>query len=62
MEKAYLVTISPMTRVIAQSEDEAIQKAIQKMKSDPSVYISTENVEEIKEDTEMPYVESQPTS
>jgi hypothetical protein len=53
--KAYLVTFSPMTRVVASSEEEAIRKAVRKIVSQAGSYIGNENLEDIKEDTEIPY-------
>ena len=51
--KAYLVTISPMVRVVvddAAREEEIIAKAIEKMRQTPNEYLDY-----VKEDTECPY-------
>ena len=55
--KAYLVTFSPSTRVVASSEEEAIEKAIKKMVDSAYNYINYDNLETIKEDTVIPYGE-----
>lgn len=56
--KAYLVTISPMVRVVvddAAREEEIIAKAIEKMRQDPYEYLDYCHCEDVKEDTECPY-------
>ena len=53
--KAYLVDFVPMVRVIAESEDEAIQKAIATILKQPEEYIIPDNLGEIREDEECPY-------
>ena len=53
--KAYLIDFAPMTRVVAESEEEAIQKAISKILKNPEDYIVEDNLGEVSEDTECPF-------
>lgn len=56
--KAYLVTISPMVRVVVNdnaTEEEIINAAVDKMRDNPYEYIHPTHCEEVKEDTECPY-------
>lgn len=56
--KAYLVTVSPMVRVVvddAAREEEIIAKAIDKMRQTPEEYLHATHCEDVKEDTECPY-------
>jgi hypothetical protein len=55
MKKAYLVSFQPCTRVIAETQDQAIELAIQKIRLNPHPYISWENHFTTEEDTEMPF-------
>jgi len=54
-QKAYLVTISACTRVTSNTGEKAVQKAINKIKTDPASYIIQDNLEEVREDEECPY-------
>ena len=50
--KAYLVTISPMVRVVvddAAREEEIIAKAIEKMRQTPNEYLDYCHCEDVKE-------------
>lgn len=56
-KKAYLVTIAPMVRVIADSnatEEQVIELAVEKMRSNPEEYLHATHCEDVKEDTECP--------
>lgn len=61
-KKAFLVTLSPMTRVVVdtngltedEAKDEAIRVAIHKMWRFYTQYLSWENLDEIREDLECP--------
>lgn len=58
MKKAYLVTISPMVRVVADknaSEEEVIELAVEKMRKDPDEYLHATHCDDIREDVECPY-------
>lgn len=55
--KAYLVTISPMVRVVVDdnaTEEEIINAAVDKMRGNPYEYLHPTHCEEVKEDTECP--------
>lgn len=55
--KAYLVTISPMVRVVVNdnaTEEEIIDAAVNKMRDNPCEYLHPTHCEEVKEDTECP--------
>ena len=59
-KKAVVVSFNPMTRVIVSSKDseeKIVEKAREKMRDDLSDYLSVENLDEIKDDSEMPYNE-----
>ena len=56
-KKAYLVDFSIMTRVIAESSEQAIKEAIKKLLPKADEYFIHDNVIEVEEDTEMPYEE-----
>jgi len=59
-KKAVTVSFNPMTRVIVSakdSEEEIVEKAREKMQWNLSDYLSVENLDEIKDDSEMPYNE-----
>jgi hypothetical protein len=59
-KKAVVVSFNPMTRVIVSSKDseeKIVEKAREKMRDDLSDYLSVENLDEIKNDSEMPYNE-----
>ena len=53
-KKAYLVTFSIRTRVIAESREDAIEKAVDQILELPEEYIMSENVDTIKPDRECP--------
>lgn len=56
--KAYLVTISPMVRVVVNdnaTEEEIINVAVNKMRGNPCEYLQSTHCNEVKEDTECPY-------
>lgn len=58
MKKAYLVTISPMVRVVADenaSEEAVIELAVEKMRKDPDEYLHATHCDDLKEDVECPY-------
>lgn len=58
MKKAYLVTISPMVRVVADenaSEEQVIELAVEKMRKDPDEYLHATHCDDIREDVECPY-------
>lgn len=65
MKKAFLVEISPMTRVVVdidgKTNDEivelATEEAIKKILANPSQYIIQDNFSLVKADTECPYNE-----
>lgn len=55
--KAYLVTISPVVRVVVDdnaTEEEIINAAVNKMRGNPCEYLHPTHCEEVKEDTECP--------
>lgn len=57
-KKAYLVAISPMVRVVADenaSEEDVIDLAVEKMRSDPCEYLHATHCDELREDVECPY-------
>lgn len=57
-KKAYLVAISPMVRVVADenaSEEDVIDLAVEKMRSDPYEYLHATHCDELREDVECPY-------
>lgn len=54
-KKAYLVKFDLMTREIANTEEEAIQKAIKKIRNNISDYITEESISEVIVDNEVPY-------
>lgn len=54
MKKAYLVTFSITTRVIAESIEEANEKAVNKTRSDVKEYLQEENIGDTEEDIECP--------
>ena len=61
-KKAFIVCISPMTRVVVDTkgkaqdeiEAEAIESAIEKMKRNVNEYLTIENCDDIREDIECP--------
>lgn len=53
--KAYLVTMSIQTKVLAKDEDEAEDNAIDKVSNDPGAYIMHGNIEDIQIDEEVSY-------
>jgi hypothetical protein len=55
VKKAYLVTISLRSRVIAESEEVAVEKAIENFSKEPWSYLTKDNLEEVVEDNECPY-------
>ena len=55
MKKAYLIDIDIRTRVVAENEDEACKKAIEKIRFNACDYIDNDNITEVEEDTEIPY-------
>lgn len=56
-KKAYLVTFSITTRIVAEEDNdyEIDQAAIQRVLENPSGYICRDNITEVDEDTECPY-------
>lgn len=56
-KKAYLVTFSITTRVVAEEDDDyAIdQAAVERILEEPSGYICRDNITEVDEDIECPY-------
>lgn len=57
-KKAYLVTLSPMVRVIVKedaTEEEIIQAAVSKMLKDPSEYLHSTHCDDVREDVECPF-------
>jgi hypothetical protein len=55
MKKAYLVTFSVRTRVIAENNDHAMTKAKAKILANAEEYIIQENLEDIVPDEECPF-------
>ena len=59
MKKAYLVTFSIRTRVIAdtdkESGDDIIEKAVDKILDHPSEYVRHDNLDEMCVDKNIPY-------
>ena len=56
--KAYLVTFSPMVRVIAEdnaSEEDIVSIAVQIMRMNAEEYLHATHCEDVREDTECPY-------
>jgi len=62
MKKAYLVTFEKCTRVIAESDGEAVDKAIAKFgekiemaRFSDEEFFTGEDLSDVEEDTEIPY-------
>ena len=67
MKKAYLVTLEPMTRVVVETdgkdnetiEIEAIELAIEKMRSNVNEYLQFCQATDVREDVECPAQENE---
>lgn len=56
--KAYIVGISPLVRVVVPentTKEQIIDIAIEKMRKNPNEYIHAAHCDEVREDTECPY-------